>query len=205
MSTTPRAWLLSLALAALAAAPLAAQPARAPDPPKPSLDNAQARGPADAPIVIVEFTDLSCEPCAAASVVLDGVFDAHPGKVRHLFRHAPGGGGKPDGEPPPEAILAHEAALAAGEQGRFWEMRALLFANQDRLTRADMSGMARQLELDVAKFDADLDSGRLAPVLEQDAAEAKRLGITRAPAFYVNGERLARTPTRAEWEARVRP
>jgi protein-disulfide isomerase len=138
-------------------------------------------------------------------VVLDGVFEAHPGTVRHLFRHLPGRTTKTEGEPPPEAVLAHQAALAAGEQGRFWEMRELLFANQDRHTRADMSGMARQLELDVAKFDADLDSGRFALVLEQDAAEANRLGVAQAPVFYVNGERLARTPTRAEWEARVRP
>jgi len=203
MSTASRAWLLSLAAVALAAVPLAAQPARAPDPPKPSLDNAQARGPADAPLVIVEFTDLSCEPCAAASVVLDVVFDVHPGKIRHLFRHLPGRGTKTEGEPPPEAILAHQAALAAGEQGKFWDMRALLFANQDRHTRADMSGMARQLELDVAKFDADLDSGRLALVLEQDAAEAKRLGVAQAPVFYVNGERLSQTPTRTEWEGRI--
>jgi predicted DsbA family dithiol-disulfide isomerase len=64
-----------------------------------------------------------------------------------------------------------------------------------------MSGMARQLDLDVAKSDADLDSGRFRQLLEPDAAEARRLGVTHAPVFYVNGERLARTPTRAEWEA----
>jgi protein-disulfide isomerase len=88
----------------------------------------------------------------------------------------------------PTAPMAHQAALAAGEQGRFWEMHDLLFANQQRVQRSDLIDFARQLGLDQRRFVAALDSEQLRHTIEADVADGEARQITGTPTFFVNGQ-----------------
>jgi protein-disulfide isomerase len=90
-----------------------------------------------------------------------------------------------------DAPLAHVAAMAAGDQGRFWEFHDKLFANQTKIKREFLLQYARELGLDMKKFEHALDIEQARPVIDADEAEAKALGITGTPAFFVNGRFLS--------------
>ena len=135
-----------------------------------------------APITILVFSDFESFPCARSASVIDGLL-GQTRDVRVMFKHAPAASN-------PNAMLAHEAALAAGAQGKFWEMHDTLFENQTHLTRADLLGYAKSLGLDLAAFERALDNHTYRPIVERDLAEAKALGVTTTPTFFVNGRRL---------------
>jgi len=139
-------------------------------------------GPSSAPITILLFSDFESFPCARSAEVLSNLLAQSP-DVRLIFKHAPAATN-------PNAFLAHEAALAAGAQGKFWEMHDLLFANQTKLTRADLTGYAKQLTLNLPAFQQALDNHTYRSIIERDLAEAKGLGVTSTPTFFVNGRRL---------------
>ena len=103
---------------------------------------ATVRGSDKAPITILIFSDFESFPCARSASVIDGLLQ-QTRDVRVIFKHAPAASN-------PNALLAHEAALAAGAQGKFWEMHDTLFENQTHLTRADLLGYAKSLGLDLA-------------------------------------------------------
>jgi len=149
-----------------------------------SLDHAPTRGPAAAPVSLVEFSDFECPYCAETAPVVQQLLAAYPTQVRFAFKHYPLPMHK-------ESPLAHEAALAAGEQGKFWEMHDLLFAGQDKLTRDDLVAKAKQLNLDMARFTADLDSHRFKPLVDADRQEGSRLGVDGTPFFFINGHAIS--------------
>jgi len=140
------------------------------------------RGSDKAPITILLFSDFESFPCARSASVIDGLLQ-QTRDVRVIFKHAPAASN-------PNALLAHEAALAAGAQGKFWEMHDTLFENQTKLTRADLLGYAKSLGLDLAAFERALDNHTYRPFVERDLAEAAGLGIVTTPTFFVNGRRL---------------
>ena len=109
---------------------------------------------------------------------------AYGGKVRLVHQAYPLSGH-------PRAPKAAEAALCAGEQGKYWEMHDLLFAGQGALGIDDLKGRARTLPLDAARFDACLDSGRMAPVVEASRTLGEGIGVNATPAFFVNGRPLS--------------
>ena len=82
------------------------------------------------------------------------------------------------------------ASMAAHEQGKFWEYHDKLFANQQKLSRADLLKYAKELKLDVAKFTKDLDSGKYKAQIDADTNEAVAIGAGGTPAFFVNGRFL---------------
>src|SRR5262249_32053941 len=88
----------------------------------------------------------------------------------------------------PAAPLAHQAALAAGEQGKFWEMHDLLFANQSAVKRDDLEQYTARLGLDMGRLKKDLDSDRLKQIIAADLAEGERLRVRGTPTFFVNGK-----------------
>ncbi len=132
-----------------------------------NLEHAPAKGPATAPISLVEFTDFECPFCAAVAPTVKQLLAAYPSQVRLAFKHYPLPMHK-------EAALAHEAAMAASEQGKFWEMHDALFASQDKLTRDELIAKAESLKLDVQRFTRDLDSHRFKSVIESDRQEGNR-------------------------------
>ena len=90
-----------------------------------------------------------------------------------------------------DAPLAHEAAMAAHEQGKFWEFHDKVFANPKSLTLDTYKKYAQELGLDVARFEDAIKSGRHKAAIQADIAEAAQLGNTGTPAFFVNGRFLS--------------
>ena len=88
------------------------------------------------------------------------------------------------------AMGAHLAAVAAEKQGKFWEFHDKLFANQKELTLDAYKRHARELKLDVARFEKDLADLELKKRIDADKAEAQSLGVTGTPGFFVNGRFL---------------
>jgi protein-disulfide isomerase len=139
-----------------------------------------SKGSPDAPITIVEFSDYECSYCGSAEATVKRVLDAYPGKVRVVYRDFPL-------FIHPNAPKAAEAAHCAGEQQRYWDMHDLLFANQTALKVDDLKAGARKLGLDAARFDACLDSGRTAGIVEVNRKAAEALGLDGTPTFFVDG------------------
>jgi protein-disulfide isomerase len=148
---------------------------------------APARGDAKAKVTIQEFADFQCPYCKLAQETVDKVVAAYPGRVRVVWRNMP------LSEIHPDAELAAEAAVEAGEQkgvATFWQMHALLFANQGidgGLKRDALDGYARQLGLDMTKWAAALDGHTHKDAVQADLAAGVASGLEGAPAFFVNG------------------
>jgi protein-disulfide isomerase len=121
---------------------------------------------------------------AQAVSIIRALAEAYPTQVRFAFKRYPLPMHK-------ESPLAHEAALAAEDQGKFWEMHDLIFSTQSKLTRHDLIGKAKRLNLDVARFTRDLDNHRFKPVVESDRQEGNRLGVDGTPFFFINGHALS--------------
>ncbi|WNG56368.1 thioredoxin domain-containing protein [Archangium gephyra] len=139
-----------------------------------------AKGPENAPITIVEFSDFQCPYCSRANESVEQVLKAYPNQVRLVFRHFPLDFHQ-------QAPKASEAALCAQDQGKFWEMHDKLFANQKALEVPALKGYAKELSLDTGKFDKCLDSGEKGAIVQADLAEGKKVGVNGTPAFFING------------------
>lgn len=148
-----------------------------------TLEGAPSRGPEDAIVTLVLFSDFQCPFCDSVVPTLETLFEAYPGRLRLYFKQLPL-------ESHRHASLAAQAALAAHEQGQFWAFHDLLFANQRRLHRAELEGYAEQLGLDMERFREALDSERFAAQVEADIAEARSFGISGTPSFLINGEKF---------------
>lgn len=144
---------------------------------------APARGPASASISVVLFSDYECPYCARAEPIVRSLEQAHPGDVRVVFKNMP----LPMHD---HARLAAKAALAAGEQGRYWEYHDALFAHPKALDRTALESYAADLGLDVRRFDRDLDDPRIEARLQADVADAETLGVKGTPTLFVNGHRV---------------
>jgi predicted DsbA family dithiol-disulfide isomerase len=149
-----------------------------------ATEGAASRGPDNAPVTIVEFSEFQCPFCRRVLPTLREVEERYRGRVRLVFRHFPLARHK-------EAPRAAEAAECARDQGRFWEMHDRLFANAERLKPADLKGHARAIGIDGAAFDACLDSGRHAERWKRDLAEAESYGASGTPMFFVNGRLIS--------------
>ncbi len=104
----------------------------------------------------------------------------------------------------PFAQLAAQAATAAGEQGRFWEMHDLLFANQNALGREDLLKYAQTLKLDMTRFTKDLDSDRIKEKIAADKAEGNAKKVQGTPTFFINGKEYSGTKSLTELSALIK-
>ncbi len=139
------------------------------------------RGPADAPVTIVEFGDFQCPACGAEEPVIQKLLQNYPTQVRFVFREFPLSIHE-------NAELAAEAAEAAGAQGKFWEMHDILYKNQENLTLSDILGYAAAIGLDVTTFQADLTAHKYQPVVQKDIADGQALNVQGTPTFFINGK-----------------
>ena len=149
-----------------------------------SINGAPVRGNEAAPITIVAFSDFQCPYCSRVHPTLQRLLETYPDRVRLVFKHNPL-------PMHPNAPLAHKASIAAAEQGHFWEMHDLIFANMRDISRDKLLSYARQLDFELGKFVEDMDSDHVAALLDRDIAESSRLGVTGTPTFLINGKFLA--------------
>ncbi len=152
-----------------------------------------AKGPADARVTIVEFSDFQCPYCSRAEGTVDQVMTEYAGKVRLVFRHFP----LPFHE---HAAKAAEAAACANEQGKFWDLHKQLFANQQKLGLEDLKAHAAVVGLDAAKFAECLDQGKMKATVDADQEAGKKVGVNGTPAFFINGVMLSGAQPIAEFE-----
>jgi len=139
------------------------------------------RGPATAPVTIVEFSDFECPFCGRLFPTLKAVEKNYPSQVRIVYRQYP------LRRIHPMAEKAAEASLCANEQGRFWEMHDSLFGDQEHLMVDALKARAVELKLDTAAFNACLDSGKEVAAIDKDIAEGTNAGVTGTPAMFING------------------
>ena len=143
-----------------------------------------SRGPGDAKITIVEFSDYQCPFCSQAEPLIDQVMAAYPKDVKRVYKQFPLTSIHPN------ALPASKAAVAAGKQGKFWEMHAKLFGNQRELSPDNYKKWAEELKLDVARFEKDMASPEVQQQIDKEMQEAKAADVTGTPTIFVNGKRL---------------
>jgi protein-disulfide isomerase len=148
------------------------------------VEGAFAKGPKDAPVTIVEFSDFQCPFCRTVVATVKEVMRQYPTTVRWAFRDFP------IASLHPKAPKVAEAARCAGELGKFWEYHDLLFDHQAQATTEDFKRFADQLKLDPKSFASCLDSGKQQAAVKSDLEEGARLGITGTPTFFINGRML---------------
>ena len=145
--------------------------------------NDWAKGPADAAVTLLEYGDFECPFCGRAFWELRRLASAVGDRVRFVFRHFP------LAQLHPHALLAAEAAEAAGAQGYFWKMYDMLFQNQQNLEAPALLTDAANLGLDMGRFTRDLQEHRYLPRVQRDFMEGARSGVNGTPTFFINGER----------------
>ncbi len=150
-----------------------------------AVEASPVRGKADAPVTIVEFSDFQCPFCARSNPIVEGVLAKYPDKVNYVYKHFP--------------LAFHAAArpaaiasMAAQDQGKFWEMHDVLFANQATLDAAKMEEYAKQAGLDLARFKKDLDAKKAEYEKRVDAelALGQSVDVRGTPTLYVGGRKV---------------
>ena len=141
------------------------------------------RGPADAPVTLVEYGDFECPYCGQAEPVIRTLLSEFGSDLRYVFRQLP------LDDVHENAQRAAEASEAAGAWGKFWEMHDLLFQHQDALGTEDLRKYAGDLGLDVEVFAEKLRRRKFGPRVMRDIDSADQSGVTGTPTFFVNGRR----------------
>jgi protein-disulfide isomerase len=138
-------------------------------------------GASHAPVTLVEYGDFECPSCKQAAPAVRLLLQRFAGRARYAWRHFP------LEEVHPHALHAALAAEAAGAQGKFWEMHDLLFDNQQGLKVPQPRGYALRLELDIARYDADMRGERYLQRIREQKQDGERSGVRGTPGFFVNG------------------
>ncbi len=146
-------------------------------------------GPKDAPVTIVEFSDLQCPYCVREYPKIKQMLKEYPGKVKVVFKHYPLKFHK-------KAKPAHAAVELAKLQGgdeKFWKIHDMIMDNPKDLEIADLRGYAQTLGMDLARFDKVVaDEKQIDELLKADIAEARRCKVTGTPTILINGLKMTK-------------
>lgn len=154
-----------------------------------SVGQSPVKGEASAKITIVEFSDIQCPFSKKFHSIFMNAVAGHSKDVKFIFKNFPLSFHD-------QAKPAVKALLAAKEQGKYWEMLDLLFANAESLSDAKYKELAASLKLDIARFEKDLKEkdAQWEKIIEADIEEGKKAEVMGTPTFYLNGKRTeART------------
>ena len=140
-----------------------------------------SQGPEHARVTVVEYGDFECPSCKVAAATPSLLMERFPNQVRFIFRNFP------LEEAHPHALLAAETGEAAAAQGKFWPMYDLLFRNQAHLKPADLQLYAKELNLDMTRYVAEMDDHIYLQKVREDIASGRLSQIRATPTFFVNG------------------
>jgi Na+/H+ antiporter NhaA len=141
------------------------------------------RGPADAPVTLVEYGDFECPYCGQAEGVVRELLADYGDDLRYVWRHLP------LTDVHPYAQLAAEASEAAAKQGKFWEMHDQLLERQGALTARDLMRYAGEIGLDTEQFTADMRKHAGVAKIASDVDSADLSSVSGTPTFFLNGRR----------------
>jgi protein-disulfide isomerase len=154
-------------------------------------------GKKDAPVTLMEFGEYENEDCAKANEVVKQLLEEYEGKIRFNFRHFP-------------LTLIHqrsmkagEAAVAAAQEGKFWEMHNILFNNRRSLGTTSLKLHSKEAGVNNKKFLDDLVNGVYGWQVQDDLKEGIDRGVKDIPAFFINGERFVGKPTFANLSSAI--
>jgi protein-disulfide isomerase len=150
-----------------------------------SLAGAFEKGPANAPITLVEFSDFHCPFCKRVEPTVKQVLAKYEGKIHFVYKDFP------IDSLHPQARAASEAARCAGEQGKFWEFHDKVYAGDPDATPPTMQLYAKQVGLDAAKFEACRSERKYQAPVQADIAQGAKLGVNGTPGFFINGRFLS--------------
>jgi len=147
------------------------------------------KGPSQAPVKIVEFSDFQCPACRSAIPPIKNIMRRYPDKIHLTFKHFL-----------LEKIhrwarTAAEAADCAGEQDKFWEFHDILFERQEFWSKTDkapeiLHSYAREIGLDPSRFTACIQSPQVSAAIEKDKQDAANQAVKSTPTFFINGKRF---------------
>jgi protein-disulfide isomerase len=149
----------------------------------PVSERDHVQGPADAPVTLVEYGDFECPYCGMAYPLVKEAQRRLGSRLRFVFRNFPISTAHPHAE------HAAEAAEAAAAQGKFWEMHDLLYERQTTLDDAHLQQFIEELELDVERFDPEMNERRYQARVREDFMSGVRSGVNGTPSFFINGVR----------------
>lgn len=148
------------------------------------------KGNPNSGVVLVEYSDFQCPACRAYDPIINKVVADYGDQIAFVYRHFP----------LPQhfnAKLASAAAESAGRQGKFWEMKELLFIEQDTWSRIGASKVdvtlakyAERLGLDTTKFMTDLRSSEIQNKVATDQVSGQKAGVSGTPTFFLNGQEI---------------
>ena len=153
-----------------------------------TLAGAPSRGPADAAVTVVEFSDFQCAYCALAQSWLKDILTTYPDDVRLVFKHFPSDGHE-------HAALAARAAVVAHEQGKFWELHDKMFTHMRQLDPDHIQEWAGEVGLESGRFRRALATRRYGERVALDRQEGEKAGVASTPTFFINGRRLLERPS----------
>lgn len=156
------------------------------------IDGSPTKGPESAPLTIVEFADFQCPHCGQFAPVLDKIVESRKSEVRFAYKFYVLGKF-------PNSENAARATIAAGKQGKFWEMHHLVFANQENLSQQGLDSMAKELGLDVGRLHADMQSPETAERIAKDKKLGEDLKIEGTPTIFINGRQFDGHQDLNEW------
>jgi protein-disulfide isomerase len=152
------------------------------DPVKISITGDPYKGPDNARIVLVEFSDFQCPYCQKAVAEAYKIVGAFPKDVKLVFKQFPL-------DSHTDAEFGAEAALAAQAQGKFWEMHDRLYGGFPDLSRNTVMRYAKQIGLDIDRFTKEVDSHKYKDRVHAEEQEGEAAGVGGTPTFYLNGRR----------------
>lgn len=152
------------------------------DPVSIPVSGAPELGPQTAPITVVEFSDFQCPYCAAAVPEIKAMLKTYPTQVKLIFKQFPL-------EIHSQADLAAAAAIAAQKQGKFWEMHDAMYSHYQDLSRKSILAMAKQIGLDMDRFENDIDSTEVRETVVRDVQDGNDAKVEGTPTLFIDGQR----------------
>lgn len=146
-------------------------------------DGAYSLGNKDAKTYLVEFSDFQCPACKVYEPAIDEIVNKNKDKMLFVYRYFPL-------DQHPFSRQSAQAAEAAGQQGKFWEMYKMLFENQEKFSDSLFTELAQKLNLDMEKFKKAMDDSTIKSKIAADRTYGESIGVDATPTFFLNGLKL---------------